>query len=85
MGPFRQESRKIGPFIYFLLKKRGGGAIIYLAVLKKGAIRRSHPYYVIYRKLHPHPPAQLARIIKLIFWKKNKNDNLHELSFSGKI
>ena len=34
------------------------GPIIYLAVLKKGAIRHTHPYYAIYRKLlNPHPPA----------------------------
>ena len=32
------------------------GPIIYLAALKKGAIRHAHPYYAIYRKLpHPHP------------------------------
>ena len=30
--------------------------IIYLAVLKKGAIRHAHPYYAIYRKLPPPPP-----------------------------
>ena len=38
----------------------GGGLIINLAALKKGAIRHAHPYYAIYRKLlppqlHPHP------------------------------
>ena len=26
-----------------------GGLIVYLAALKKGAIRAAHPYYVIYR------------------------------------
>ena len=31
------------------------GPIIYLAVLKKGAIRHAHPYYAIYRKLPPPP------------------------------
>ena len=28
--------------------------LIYLAVLKKGAIRHAHPYYAIYRKLPYH-------------------------------
>ena len=32
------------------------GPIIYLATLKKGAIRHAHPYYAIYRKLPPPPP-----------------------------
>ena len=32
------------------------GLIIYLAVLKNGAIRHAYPYYAIYGKLpHPHP------------------------------
>ena len=52
VGPFAKESRKIGSFIYFLLKKRE--QIIYLEALKKGAIQHAHPYYAIYRKL-PHP------------------------------
>ena len=29
------------------------GLIVYLAVLKKGAIRAAHPYHVIYRELSP--------------------------------
>ena len=29
------------------------GPIIYLAALKRGAIRHAHPYYAIYRKLSP--------------------------------
>ena len=41
--------------ILFVEKK---GPIIYLAVLKKGAIRHAHLYYAIYRKL---PPAPLPR------------------------
>ena len=28
---------------------------MYLAALKKGAIRHAHPYYAIYRKLPPPP------------------------------
>ena len=35
------------------------GQIIYLAVLKKGAIRHTHPYYAIYRNLLPPPPPSL--------------------------
>ena len=43
--------------IHILFVERRG-ATIYLAVLKKGAIRHAHPYYAIYRKfLHPPPPA----------------------------
>ena len=39
---------------------------IFLAALKKGAIRHGHPYYAIYRKLpspasHPLPPRDLHR------------------------
>ena len=32
------------------------GLIIYLAALKKGAVRHAHPYYAIYRKLPSPPP-----------------------------
>ena len=39
--------------ILFVEKK---GPVIYLAALKKGAIRHAHPYYAIYRKLHTPPP-----------------------------
>ena len=49
-----QKNRAI--HILFVEKR---GPIIYLAALKKGAIRHAHPYYAIYRKLpspHPHPP-----------------------------
>ena len=45
-----QKNRAIHiPFV----EKRG--PIIYLAALKKGAIRHAHPYYAIYRKLPPPP------------------------------
>ena len=40
--------------ILFVEKRR---PIIYLAVLKKGAIRHAHPHYVIYRKLRPRDLA----------------------------
>ena len=51
MGPFIYQSRKNGSIIYSFLGKRG--LIVYLAVLKKGAIRAAHPYHVIYRELPP--------------------------------
>ena len=47
MRPFTQKSRKLGSFIYFLLKKGGqsytwgGGG---------GGIRHAHSYYAVYRK-----------------------------------
>ena len=50
-----QKNRAI--HILFVEKR---GPIIYLAVLKNGAIRHAHPYYAIYRKLHPHPEIGLA-------------------------
>ena len=46
MGPFIYQSRKKGSVIYSFLGKRG--LIVYLAALKKGAIRAAHPYHVIY-------------------------------------
>ena len=41
-------------FIFFLK-----GLIIYLVALKKGAIRHTHPYYAIYRKLTPLPAPRV--------------------------
>ena len=38
--------------ILFLRKR---GHIVYLAALKKDAIRAAHPYYVIYRYSYPPP------------------------------
>ena len=32
---------------------------MYLAALKKGAIRHTHPYYAIYRKLTPLPAPRV--------------------------
>ena len=55
VGPVKYEYRKIESVIYFLLKKKG--LIVYLAALKKGDIRCAHPYYAIYMKLTPPPPA----------------------------
>ena len=54
VGPLIYQTRKIGPVMYLSVAKRG--LIIYLAALKKGAIRHAHPYYAIYRKLPRHPP-----------------------------
>ena len=48
-----QKNRAIR--ILFVEKR---GPIIYLAALKKGAIRHAHPYYAIYRKLPPPPPPR---------------------------
>ena len=50
------------------------GPVIYLAVLKKGAIRHAHPYYAIYRKLSP-PPLPPPPIYGATFLKINHNDN----------
>ena len=47
-----QKNRAI--HILFVEKR---GPIIYLATLKKGAIRHAHPYYAIYRKLPPPQPT----------------------------
>ena len=48
MGPFIYHSRKNGSVIYSFLRERG--LIVYLAALKKGAIRAAYSYYVIYRE-----------------------------------
>ena len=56
-GPFHigiQKNRAI--HIRFVEKR---GQIIYLAMLKKGAIRHAHPYYAIYRT--PAPEDQTLR------------------------
>ena len=51
---FHIEIQKNRDIHILFVEKRG--PIIYLAVLKKGAIRHAHPYYAIYRKLLPSPP-----------------------------
>ena len=50
----RNQEKKSGQSYTFCWKK---GLIIYLAALKKGAIRHAHLYYAICRKLPPLPPA----------------------------
>ena len=61
-GAFRKIS---GQSYTFSWKK---GLIIYLAALKKGAIRHAHPYYTIYMKLpppHPLPHPTSLRVNSL--------------------
>ena len=53
-GAFHIGIPKNGAIHILFVEKRG--PIIYLAALKKGAIRHAHPYYAVYRKLHPPPP-----------------------------
>ena len=65
-----EDVRKMGPLHIGIQKNRAihilfvekRGPIIYLAVLKKGAIRHAHPYYAIYRKLPPPPPRGLHSV-----------------------
>ena len=45
-GPFHIGNQKNRAIHILFVEKRG--PIIYLAVLKKGAIRHAHPYYAIY-------------------------------------
>ena len=47
-GAFHIGIQKNGAIHILFVEKRG--PIIYLAELKKGAIRHAHPYYAIYRK-----------------------------------
>ena len=53
-GAFHIRIKKNWVSHILFVEKRG--PIIYLAALKKGAIRHAHPYYAIYRKLHSPPP-----------------------------
>ena len=50
-----------------------GALIVYLAALKKGAIRAAHPYHVIYRELPPPPPPRVTVTPQSVFWKYNGN------------
>ena len=52
-GVFHTGIQKNRAIHILFVEKRG--PIIYLAALKKGAIRHEHPYYAIYRKLPPPP------------------------------
>ena len=53
-GAFHTGIQKNRAIHILFVEKRG--PIIYLAALKKGAIRHAHPYYAIYRKLPAPPP-----------------------------
>ena len=59
-----QKNRVI--HILFVEKR---GPIIYLAALKKGAIRHAHPYYALYRKLPPPPLTREQEWQTAIPWK----------------
>ena len=50
-GPFHIPLKKHRVSHILFVEKRG--LIIYLAGLKKGAIRNAHPFYAIYRKVPP--------------------------------
>ena len=68
---FHMGIQKNRAFHILFVEKRG--AIIYLAALKKGAIRHAHPYYAIYmfRKLLaplPPPPPTPERYRSHIVW-----------------
>ena len=60
-----QKNRVI--YILFVEKR---GPIIYLAALKKGAIRHAHPYYAIYRKLPPSFYPRVKSSIPYLVCKK---------------
>ena len=77
-GTFHTGIQKNGAIHILFVEKRG--PIIYLAALKKGAIRHAHPYYAVYGKLSPRPRA-FFMIVNLsncravytwyIFWEDN--------------
>ena len=53
------------------------GLIVYLAALKKGAIRAAHPYHVIYRELPPpHPRCNSKIRLVLSFCGSCKDDSI---------
>ena len=55
-GLSHRKPEKSGHSYIFSLKKKG--ANLYLAALKRGAIRHAHPYYAMYRKLPPAPAPE---------------------------
>ena len=59
MGTFIYQSRKKVSYTVSLEKK---GLIVYLAALKKGAIRAAHPYHVIYIGSYPPPWFSYSRL-----------------------
>ena len=85
-----QDVRKNGAFHIGIQKNRAihilfvekRGPIIYLAALKKGAIRHAHPYYAIYRKLPPE--VQTRREGSRNRQSRPKKWGLQELSWPKK-
>ena len=71
-------------FVSHIQFPRKKGLIVYLAALKKGAIRAAHPYHVIYRELPPPPPPpapppevyifQVERVLEI---ELNKDNLVH--------
>ena len=57
-GAFHIGIQKNQVIHILFVEKRG--PVIYLAALKKGAIRHAHPYYAIYRKLPPQASNKWA-------------------------
>ena len=57
------------------------GLIVYLAALKKGAIRAAHPYHVIYMELPPPPPpppeVYILQVERVLEVELNKGNILH--------
>ena len=68
-GAFHIPIKKNWVSHILFVEKRG--PIIYLAALKKGAIRHAHPYYDIYRKLPPTPQPPLPRVWIILNSKKD--------------
>ena len=74
MGPFMYQPRKNGSVIYSFLGKKG--FIVYLAALKKGAIRAAHPYHVIFRE-SPPPEVFILQVERVLEVELNKDNLLH--------
>ena len=73
MEPFIYQSRKNGLVIYSFLGKKG--LIVYLAALKRGAIRAAHPYHVIYRESPPE--VYILQVERVLEVELNKGNILH--------
>ena len=70
-GTFHTGIQKNRAIHILFVEKRG--PIIYLAALKKGAIRHAHQYYAIYRKLPPPPREHAYSNNNENFPTKNEN------------
>ena len=86
MGPFTKESRKIGPFIYFLLKK-GGQSYTWQRWKRRlfGTHIRTMPYIGSYPPPPPHPHEHMAHLPWMIRTRfkspGNYSDNLRKQTF----